>query len=161
MIIVVYARCSAIEILELWEELEWMAEGLHIPWIVGGDFNVILNDSKKLGGLLVTQVETFDFAQCASNCALTEFPFCGSIYTWWNGRTREDSIFKRLDRLFGNEVFWQECNLSEVNHLTRDGSDQAPLQVICRAEGNIIKKSFRFLNFWTKHHSFKEIVAKS
>lgn len=105
MIIVVYARYSAIERLELWEELEWMAEGLHIPWIVGGDFNVILNDSKKLRGLLVIHVETSDFAQCASNCALIEFPFFGSIYTWWNERTREESIFKRLDRYLAMRCF--------------------------------------------------------
>ncbi|KAG5599687.1 hypothetical protein H5410_031057 [Solanum commersonii] len=65
----VYARCSAIERLELWEDLEFIA--------------------KKLGGLPVTQVETQDFTQCINACALNELKFRGSIFTWWNGRIEE------------------------------------------------------------------------
>lgn len=48
--------------MELWEKIEVLPETSSIPWLVGGDFNVILNDDEKLGGLLVTQVETTDFA---------------------------------------------------------------------------------------------------
>ncbi|KAK4733470.1 hypothetical protein R3W88_007731 [Solanum pinnatisectum] len=39
----VYARCSAIERLELWEDLEFIASQT-APWLVGGDFNTIVND---------------------------------------------------------------------------------------------------------------------
>lgn len=46
------------------------------------DFNVILLEEEKLGGLPVTTLETTDFAQCICNCALSEFPFTGSIFTW-------------------------------------------------------------------------------
>lgn len=82
LITTIYARCSAVERLELWEDLERIAEGSSIPWVVGGDFNIILNDEEKLGGLSVSQVETTNFAQCISNCDLTEFPFSESLYTW-------------------------------------------------------------------------------
>ncbi|KAG5577077.1 hypothetical protein H5410_057211 [Solanum commersonii] len=37
----VYARCSALERLELWEDLEDIASNNTIPWIVRGDFNAI------------------------------------------------------------------------------------------------------------------------
>lgn len=147
MITAVYARCSAIERLKLWEELECVAEDLHIPWLVGGDFNIIMNEEEKLGRLPVSQMETFDFAQCISNCALTKLPFSGSIYTWWDEKNGEDSIFKRLDRVLGNQLFWLECNQSDVQHLVRDGSDYSPLHVSCRAGGTVAKKLFRFLNF--------------
>lgn len=83
-----------------------MAERLHIPSLVGRHFNVIMNEKEKFGGLPVTQMETSEFAQCVSNCALTKLPFSGSVYTWWNRRTGEDNIFKRLDRFLGNELFW-------------------------------------------------------
>lgn len=49
----VYARCSAIERLELWEDLKCMTYQ-SCPWLVEGDFNTIMDDSKKLGGLSVT-----------------------------------------------------------------------------------------------------------
>lgn len=67
----VYARCSAIDKLELWEELEEIAEIIQVPWIVGGDFNVSLCADEKLGGLAFTQHEAIDFAQCINNCALS------------------------------------------------------------------------------------------
>ncbi|KAH0776702.1 hypothetical protein KY290_008113 [Solanum tuberosum] len=40
----VYARCSALERLELWEDLEDIASNNTIPWIVGGDFDAILDE---------------------------------------------------------------------------------------------------------------------
>ncbi|KAH0673683.1 hypothetical protein KY284_006574 [Solanum tuberosum] len=85
----VYARCSAIERLELWEDLENVVEGNHLPWVVGGDFNVIRNEEEKLGGLPVSNLETIDFEQCLNSYALEELKFTGSKYTWWNGRIGE------------------------------------------------------------------------
>lgn len=41
LISVVYARCNALEILELWEELESINDRDRCPWIIGGNFNVI------------------------------------------------------------------------------------------------------------------------
>ncbi|XP_015169050.1 uncharacterized protein [Solanum tuberosum] len=73
----VYARCTLLERLELWEDLEDIAANVDVPWIVGGDFNVILEETEKLGGLPVTQQETTDFAQCLSSCNLSEITFKG------------------------------------------------------------------------------------
>lgn len=47
-----------------------------------------------------------------------------------------------------------------MHHLVRDGSDHAPLNVYCQ-EDLIPIKPFRFLSFWTKHQSFKEVARKS
>ncbi|KAH0636641.1 hypothetical protein KY289_036556 [Solanum tuberosum] len=47
LITAVYARCDALERLELWEELEQLVEDNTLLWIVGGDFNVILNEEEK------------------------------------------------------------------------------------------------------------------
>lgn len=51
----IYTRCSALERLELWADLEEIVGNTHIPWLVGGYFNTIMDDSNKLGGLPVTQ----------------------------------------------------------------------------------------------------------
>ncbi|KAG5591653.1 hypothetical protein H5410_042167 [Solanum commersonii] len=99
VVTVVYARCNALERLELWENLETMA-GQNYPWLIGGDFNTTVDETEKLGGLPVTQSETHNFIQCVNSCALTELRYMGSTYTWWNGRIKEDCIFKRLDRVF-------------------------------------------------------------
>ncbi|KAK4731189.1 hypothetical protein R3W88_024177 [Solanum pinnatisectum] len=44
------------------------------------------------------------------DCALEELKFTWSKYTWWNGRIGEACIFKRLDRIMGNQKF---LNLEE------------------------------------------------
>jgi len=51
----VYVRYSSLERLLIWEDLEDIEESVDVPWIVGGDFNVILEEIEKLGGLPVTQ----------------------------------------------------------------------------------------------------------
>ncbi|KAH0636013.1 hypothetical protein KY285_035714 [Solanum tuberosum] len=85
----VYARCSAIERLELWEDLDFVANANQIvPWMVGGDFNTIVDGTEKLWGLPVSHFKTQDFVQCINNCALSELKFIGSRYTWCNGRIK-------------------------------------------------------------------------
>ncbi|XP_055831093.1 uncharacterized protein LOC129900189 [Solanum dulcamara] len=125
--------------------------------MVGGDFIVIVNE-EKLGGLPFTQHEAYNFTQYINNCGLSEVKLTGSKYTWWNGRIEEDCMLKRLDRIMGNSTFMNTFPSSEVSHLIRQGSDHASIQIICRTEEKNIIRPFRFLNFWTKHHQFKEVV---
>ncbi|XP_059310266.1 uncharacterized protein LOC132061469 [Lycium ferocissimum] len=58
----VYATCDAGERSELWDNLYHLASAMVLPWMVGGDCNVILSDEEKLGGLPVTLNECEDFA---------------------------------------------------------------------------------------------------
>ncbi|XP_019231860.1 PREDICTED: uncharacterized protein LOC109212648 [Nicotiana attenuata] len=50
MMTFVYAKCSAIERLELWDHLYYLASYMKLPWLVGGDFNVVLHEDEKIGG---------------------------------------------------------------------------------------------------------------
>lgn len=156
----VYARCNQLDRLELWEEMEAL-DTTSTPWVVGGDFNVILNEEEKLGGLDFTHLEAADFAHCINECALIEVKFVGSKYTWWNGRIGEACIFKRLDRILVNNAFSDIFPNLELEHLIREGSDHAPLHLVCKSDPNHIIKPFRFLNFWIKHKGFMEVVKKN
>ncbi|KAH0751986.1 hypothetical protein KY285_005134 [Solanum tuberosum] len=134
---------------------------LYIPWLVGGDFNTIMDEDEKLGDLPVTHMEIADFVQCTNACALNEIKFKGSSYTWWNGRIEEESIFKRLDRVFGNNELMSLIPNSEVHHLIRQGSDHPPQHVIGNNLQETMTKPFKFLNFWTKQSEFKKVVEDS
>ncbi|XP_049388501.1 uncharacterized protein LOC125852861 [Solanum stenotomum] len=139
LVTAVYAKCSNEERRELWEDLVHIAEENDNPWIVGGDFNVILREEEKLGGLAFTQTEAVDFAQCLNNCAISELNFSGSMFTWWNGRVEEECIFKRLDRILVNHEFLDLYPSSEVHHLVRQGSDHAPLHMKIATLEDVIK----------------------
>lgn len=114
------------ERLELWEELQSVISDGDIPWIIGGDFNVILNEDEKLGGLTFDQQKALDFAMFINYCSLEEVKFTGSNYTWWNGRIEEECIFKKLDRILGNSAFLELSPSSKVQHLIRQGRIMPP-----------------------------------
>ncbi|XP_070002513.1 uncharacterized protein LOC142165967 [Nicotiana tabacum] len=49
----------------------------------------------------------------------------------------------------------------EVNHLSKIGSDHYPMMLSVQASTVPIKRSFKFLNFWTKNPTFKNTVAEN
>ncbi|XP_016473910.2 uncharacterized protein LOC107795741 [Nicotiana tabacum] len=157
----VYAKCDRIERIEQWDTLYAMASYMTVPWLVGGDFNVIWHEEEKYGALPVSLIEVDDFRYCINTCNLTYLGFEGSIFTWWNRRSEEECIFKRLDRCFGNNELQQTFPGLEITHLSKIGSDHCPMLLKCDIETTPIKKSFRFLNFWTKHETFKDVVKEN
>ncbi|XP_070054663.1 uncharacterized protein [Nicotiana tomentosiformis] len=119
MMTFVYAKCSAIERLDLWDHLYYLESDMELPWLVGGDFNVLFHKDEKIGGLPVHPPEYEDFA------------FCNILPT------------------------------IEVEHLIRTGSDHAPLLMTCGVQTTKFVKPFRFLNFWTKHATFMDVVRQN
>ncbi|KAK4721498.1 hypothetical protein R3W88_011731 [Solanum pinnatisectum] len=69
-----------------------------MSWMVGGDFNVILGDEEKIGGLPVYPHEYEDFA---------------------------------LYRVVVNDSFLESYGNTGLQHLSRTGSDHAPLLFTC------------------------------
>ncbi|XP_019232979.1 PREDICTED: uncharacterized protein LOC109213621 [Nicotiana attenuata] len=143
MMIFVYAKCSAMKRLELWDHLYYLASDMKLPWLVGGDFNFVLHEDEKIGGLPVHPPEYEDFAFCVNSCGLFEQVYKGSPFTWWNGRSNAACIFKRLDRIFMNLPFQNMFPTIEVEHLIRIGSDHAPLLMTCEEQTNNFVNPFR------------------
>ncbi|XP_060170567.1 uncharacterized protein LOC132601499 [Lycium barbarum] len=90
---VVNAKCDATDRLALWDSLYCMSNGMTSPWLLGGDFNVIMNEDERIGGLLLYPQEYEDFTFCINSCELSEISFKCSPFTWWNGRTNKECIF--------------------------------------------------------------------
>lgn len=66
----------------------------------------------------------------------------GSKYRWWTGRTDEDCIFKRLDRVMCNDKMISAYPIVEVEHLIKSGSDHALKLVNVKSNNENITKSF-------------------
>ncbi|KAG5629959.1 hypothetical protein H5410_001676 [Solanum commersonii] len=96
----------------------------------GGDFNTIMNEEGEIGRI--------------ANQGFKE-----SKYTWWNGRTDEDCIFKWLDRVLCNDEM--SNNFTEVEHITRSGSDHSPLLLKCSISNEGV----------IKEETFKEVVKQN
>ncbi|XP_059295467.1 uncharacterized protein LOC132048800 [Lycium ferocissimum] len=122
IVTLVHAKCDRIERRELWESLYHLASDKTLPWLVGGDFNVIIDEEEKYGGLPVTLNEVEDFRHCIQSCNLSDLGY------------------------------------EEITHLIKFGSDHLPLLLECKQQVQQFKKSFKFLNFWTKHDTFLDVV---
>lgn len=66
------------ERLELWDEMKGVVDRKLCPWVVRGDFNVILNEKEKLKGLSFTQNEAIDFTSFIRSCASAKVQIVGS-----------------------------------------------------------------------------------
>ncbi|XP_075080450.1 uncharacterized protein LOC107802319 [Nicotiana tabacum] len=126
-----------------------------------GDFNVVLREKEKIGGLPVYPSEYEDFAFYVNSCGLFDLGYKGSPFTWWNGRPNEECIFKRLDKILVNMPFQSLFPTIEVEQLIRTGSDHAPLLMSYGEEAMKFVKPFKFLNFWAKHETFLDMVKKN
>ncbi|XP_060212032.1 uncharacterized protein LOC132639607 [Lycium barbarum] len=79
--------------------------------------------------------------------------------TWLVGGS--DCMFKRLDRMIANSKLQDWFAHIEVQHLSRTGSDHAPLLLTCGESSHHMRKPFRFLKFWTEYESFLEVVNQA
>ena len=86
-----------------------------LPWLCAGDFNEVLTENEKLGGVPRNRVQIENFREALDFCGLDDFGFRGSLFTWCNKRNGIDSVQKRLDR--GNFDWNQLFPRAIVNHL--------------------------------------------
>ncbi|KAG5627193.1 hypothetical protein H5410_012411 [Solanum commersonii] len=131
-------ECDDEERTQLWNDIYCISNDIqNSPWLIGGDFNVIMSDEEKIGGLPVYLNEYEDFAFCVNSCDLVEVSFKGSPFTWWNRRIDDQCIFKRLDRYMMNQVGLGYFGLVESEHLARTRSDHAPMLLNCGQKTDI------------------------
>ncbi|XP_020420289.1 uncharacterized protein LOC109949309 [Prunus persica] len=57
LFIAVYASPCGIKRAKLWEYLSFIADCQHLPWLIAGDFNKMLNVNDKLGGVSVCRLK--------------------------------------------------------------------------------------------------------
>lgn len=148
VIISVYAKCETTQRIDLWNDIYGICNSMSLPWLVGGDFNVIIDAEEKIEGLPVYPQEYKDFVFCKNSCGLLDIKFKGSPFTWWNGRAEAECIFKRLDRLLIIQQFFDFPGKAELEHLARTGSDHAPLLLTCGGLEKQDNRPFGFLKIW-------------
>ncbi|XP_070041000.1 uncharacterized protein [Nicotiana tomentosiformis] len=141
---------------------------MELPWVVGGDFNVILHEDEKIGSKPV-HAPYEDFAFSVNSSGLFDVGFKGSPFAWWNGRPNVEYIFKILDRIFVNIPFQNLFPAIEVEHLLRTGSDHAPLFLSCgqQAINYVVRQNWHagligdhFLMFKQKLKKVKSALSK-
>lgn len=68
MISLVYAKWTQRERLQLLESMYNLKNTTNLPWVIGGDFNVIRNEEEKLGGKPASEADIKDINHCINVC---------------------------------------------------------------------------------------------
>ncbi|XP_070019754.1 uncharacterized protein [Nicotiana sylvestris] len=161
LITTVYAKCNSIERRDLWSSFQQDSTMLNDLWCIGGDFNVILDPNEKLGGKPHRMYKSIDFQNCMDICGITDIGYSGTKLTWCNNRRPKKRIWKRLDRVFVNDLWdnlFQRCS---IRHMARTRSDHRPFLIMNLSTNHNCTRYFRFLNYWINLPGFYTIVEDS
>lgn len=145
----------------LWDQLSGI-DCTRFPWLLIGDFNVILSSGDKKGGkgfddrLAIRAFNDFVFGQ-----SLQDLGFTGPSFTWCNNRRGRARILIRLDRAFGNSKFTDLFPNLVIKHLHRAASDHAPLLLNFDHAFLTRIKRFKFEHFWFEKPELCEIINNS
>lgn len=138
----------------LWRELHYIRGLWEIPWVIGGDFNVIRRIEERNTSRGITH-SMKKFSRFISIHALIDPPLKGSKFTWSNGQA--SPVLSRIDRFIFSTDF--EAKFPFVSQLakTRATSDHIPI-VLDLAEPSWGPSPFRLEIMWFNHPSFLENI---
>ncbi|RYQ96673.1 hypothetical protein Ahy_B08g092519 [Arachis hypogaea] len=144
-------------------ELAWSISNM--PWLVFGDFNQILEQKEKTGGLPVTYSQMKGFQEVLQMNQLLDLGFVGHSFTWTNNQPGEMNIQERLDRAVATIDWTEAFPETIVRHLQRYRSDHCPLLIDVTGQENKRRRNrpniFRFEEMWLQNQECKEVICKS
>lgn len=149
-----------------WETINNLGQDNNLPWLVGGDFNEVLQDAEKRGGLPCDFNNLSAFRDCLDRNSLRDLGAAGHPFTWCNNRM-EGLIEERLDRFVATENWRTLFPLAFVENTIWDGSDHYP--IILYPKGMVENgkqnfrdegKMFRLEARWTHHDTFDAEIEK-
>ncbi|KAL2902060.1 hypothetical protein RDABS01_027142 [Bienertia sinuspersici] len=146
-----------------WELMKSLKFSSASPIVFFGDFNEIINEREKEGGVPRSERCMDGFRELIDDCSLHDLGYQGSCFTWQRGVTMETLIRERLDRFLACEDW---CNLfptREVRHFPIYCSDHAPIILTAGKETNMWakKKLFKFELFWLSKPECEEVIRNS
>ncbi|KAL4388382.1 hypothetical protein GQ457_09G019490 [Hibiscus cannabinus] len=153
----IYASPEVGKRRSLWPQLRALEPEQGIPWVLGGDLNVIGNSCERRGGSERRSGVCPLFGDFLFEIGLLDMGFHGPQFTW-----RRGNLFQRLDRCLCNKAWYDSFSMSEVFHLVKLGSDHRPILLDSgvRRE-NSGCKPFRYLAAWNEHVDFPSMLARS
>ncbi|KAK9704781.1 hypothetical protein RND81_07G010500 [Saponaria officinalis] len=99
---IVYGLNYRAERQELWHDLASLSTGCSMPWILMGDFNVVLRDDEKKSAGMFDHGSMGDFGDCCQSLQLMDLPYQGVFYTWNNKQFADARTWCKLDWVMGN-----------------------------------------------------------
>lgn len=148
-----------------WHLLSMLCSHSSPPWICAGDFNEIMWDVEKKGGLAKKFSAMQRFRDALDQCNLQDLGFSGYPFTWSNGRPNECNVQERLDRFCATEEWRLLFPFHKVEHVSRFGSDHHAIMLTFSVfkEDVPVRRSrlFRFEEAWCYEEGSEELLNQA
>jgi hypothetical protein len=161
MFSVVYGATQGLERRFLLQKLQYIKTlvGCH-PWLLVGDFNVVMIVQEKWGDAGISCYEK-DFENCILGLEVDELAHTRCFHTWINNQVGSAFVSRKLDRVMSNLVWLQHFGNTSVEFLERGLSDHSPALVTMAKFISYGPKPFKFFNFCAEHAHFMDWIGDS
>ena len=122
-----------------WDEMSGVESWWDVPWVVGGDFNVVRYPSERLAAVNIT-TPMQKFMDFISSTGLMDISMAEGRYTWSNSNSRS-----RLDRFLFSPSVKEHFTMVSQWHLPRLCSNHFPIILEC-GPFSYSRSPFRFEN---------------
>lgn len=101
----VYGNPDSTQRFHGWNLIWWLSHVSALPWLCLGDFNKILNQTEKVGGVPRAKSLIQDFENAIVDANLHDLGLSGSKYTCFMDRRDGVYVRERFDRAFGTNLW--------------------------------------------------------
>ena len=144
-----------------WCNLNALLRSLNGPWMCFGDFNCVVSESEKQGGVRGSPSTPTFLKDLLFDLEAVDLGYSGNQFTWWNKRWGKGAIRERLDRAISNPSWRLAFPKAIVLHLGAINSDHAPLLIDTNPDEDFCPRPFRFEAIWTKDPRCGSIISKA
>lgn len=159
-IIFIYASADVYTRRMQWDILKRKRGAWGKRWVLGGDFNEIISQDDKRGGIQRTESSFSLFRSFIRDMEMREVPFCGRRWTWANNRQGEGFIEEMLDMFFGSADWFLDFEKSKVSHILLQSSDHSMIMLDTESVQSKRKSRFVFDSKWSRIQGCDETVQQ-
>ncbi|GKF31079.1 ribonuclease H-like domain-containing protein, partial [Tanacetum coccineum] len=132
------------------------------PWVLLGDFNVILKSNENSNGLSIKNEDTQDFRACIDCLGMDDINMSGLFYTWIQKMKNHDlGVLIKLDRIMGNSQFISMYPVSFALFMAYLSSEHSPCVLTIPDMAARKLRPFRFMNFLADKKEFISVVKEN
>lgn len=142
----VYGPQPEVDKVEFLDELRAIRAITACPWLIAGDFNLLLEAADK-NKRIVNRRNMGRFRRFVDDMGLKDLTLHGRRYTWSNEQA--DPTLEKLDRVLVSADWEELFPFSFLQALSSDMSDHAPLHLASNALPRP-RRRFHFENWWLR-----------
>ena len=158
-----YGHLVAYRRRESWALLDKLHSLTDLPWLLMGDFNEILSSDERLGELVGSQRNMYEFGEVLNKCGLVDLGYRGYPFTWENCRDAEANVQKRLDRAVTSVAWMSLFTLCTIDHLPTSYSDHVPILLrtdLGSSSSRPKRRPHKFEEKWSIHPECEKIIQE-